>query len=100
MPSNKYKIKAKIWLYPGVASWYLVSLPKTISKEITELFGFMKRGWGSLRVKVKLNNTNWETSIFPNKKTQTYFLPIKKDIRKKENLKNNDMITFFLEIEV
>jgi len=35
---SKYKIKEKVWLYPGEAgSWYFITLDKKVSKEIKVL---------------------------------------------------------------
>lgn len=96
--SSQYKITAKVWLYPGMAAWHFVTLPAKQSKEITDLFGGLKKGWGSLPVTVTLGNTSWETSIFPDKKLGAYLLPLKATVRKKEKIKNDDTVTFLLEI--
>ncbi len=95
---NKFKVKSKLWLYPGLAAWYFVSIPKKQSSEIKTRFGDMARGWGSLPVKITIGKTQWQTSIFPDKKEGTYLLPIKAQIRKLENLKVNDAIALDLEI--
>ncbi len=100
MVSNKYKIKAKVWLYKRTTKWYLVSIPKKESEEIKERFEFLKRGWGSLKVAVSIGNTKWSTSIFPDKKLGVYVLPLKTEVRKKEKIKNNDIIIFSMEILV
>jgi hypothetical protein len=28
MSANLYKIKSEVWLYPGMAGWHLMSVPK------------------------------------------------------------------------
>lgn len=100
MPKNKFKMRLKVWLYPGMVGWHFVTLPKKQSAEIEILFGAMKRGWGSLPVNVTIGKTRWKTSIFPDKKSGTYLLPIKSDVRKKEKIVQGDMISFWLEIKI
>jgi hypothetical protein len=39
-----------------------------------------------LRVKVTIGATEWQTSIFPDKKRATYVLPVKQAVRKAEGV--------------
>ena len=100
MPRNKFTLHASVWVYTGMAAWRFLTIPKKESKEITERFGAKKQGWGSLPVRVTIGKTKWTTSIFPDKKTETYLLPLKRDIRKKENITDEDTISFSIEIRV
>jgi hypothetical protein len=95
---KEYKLKEKVWLYPGRASWYFLTVPTSIAKDIDFFFSMYKRGWGSLPVKVTVGETQWRTSIFPDKKTESYLLPLKAEIRKKEQINKNDLISFVMEI--
>lgn len=96
---NTFKFKSEIWLYPGDAgNWHFVSIPKKESETIKKNFDARTRGWGSLRVGATIGKTAWETSIFPDKKSGTYLLPVKAAIRKKEGLFAGDMIALKLEI--
>lgn len=97
---NEFQFKAEVWEYPGKAAWHFITVPKKNSKEITELFGEAKRGWGSLPVKVSIGKSNWKTSIFPDKKTCTYLLPIKLEVRKKESIVAGDTVEIQIEIIV
>ncbi len=93
-------MRAKVWLYHGMAGWHFVTLPKKQSEAIKKTFGAMKRGWGSLPVTVTMGETSWKTSIFPDKKAGAYLLPLKSDVRKKEKVVKGDTIAFLLEIRV
>lgn len=92
-------MKSEVWLYPGMAGWHFVSIPKKQSAEIKGNFHSMKRGWGSLPVTVTVGKTSWKTSIFPDKKTGTYLLPLKAEARKKERIVAGESITFSIQIE-
>jgi hypothetical protein len=93
-----FKIRSEITLYPGVAGWHFLSIPKNQSKEIKEKFSSLKRNWGSLPVEVTIGKTTWKTSIFPDTKVGVYMLPLKAEIRKKENLKQKQTVSFSLKI--
>ncbi len=99
MQFNKYEIDAVVWLYPGMAGWHFITIPQDVSEDITKQFKYLKRGWGSLPVKVTLGKTMWETSIFPDKKLKAYLLPIKAEIRKKEKIQSGDKVSIILEIK-
>ncbi len=92
----KYQFDATIWQYSSPqGGWFFVSLPVEISKEIRDSLKWMEEGWGRLKTLAKINNTEWETAIWFDTKRQTYLLPLKAAVRKKENLKieNNIQIT-------
>ena len=98
--TNKFKMNAQVWLYPGVAAWHFITLPKEQSEKIKAVFGVLARGWGSLPVMVTIGKTTWKTSIFPDKKAGAYLLPLKADVRKKEKIKVRDGVNFSIEIMV
>ena len=100
MKYNQHKFKTNVWLYPGMAGWHFVSIPQDVSENIKNNFGDMKRGWGSLPVMVTVGKTSWKTSIFPDKETKGYLLPLKAEVRKKEGIAADDKIELLLEIRV
>lgn len=95
-----YTLTGKIWIYPAAhAAWHFVSLPKKEAAKIKERFSRNARGWGSLPVSVTLGKTTWETSLFPEKKTGTYILPLKKKVRQAEDVFEGETITFHITIK-
>lgn len=98
--NSRFVFDAKIWIYPGMAAWHFISLPKKDAAKIKVDFATKKRGWGSLPVKVRIGKSSWKTSIFPDTKAETYLLPLKVEIRKKENLGARDDVSVTLEILV
>lgn len=82
-----YTFTATVWKYPGQAgNWYFVSLPKKEAQKIKAAYIGKRKGWGSIRVLAQVGETEWATSIFPDKKMDTYLLPIKASIRKKQGI--------------
>ena len=84
--SKRHKFKAAVWLYPGKAAWYFVTLPKVLSGRIKLLTFDRKSAWGSVKVEATIGKTSWKTSLFPDSKAGAYVLPIKAEVRKRENI--------------
>jgi hypothetical protein len=94
-----YKLRSRVWLYPGsAAAWHFISLPAKESAAIKKQFGAVARGWGSLPVEATIGTTRWQTSIFPDKKSGTYLLPLKALVRQKEGIRDKDKVTFSIKI--
>ncbi len=95
MPVKRnYKFKTKLWLYPGDTAWHFLTIPKKESAIIKESFKAVTRGWGSLPVEVTIHKTTWKTSIFPDKRSGTYLLPVKAAVRRAEDLYLDDVVTY------
>ena len=98
MNGPKFSFTAKVWQYPGHAAWHFVTLPTDIAADIRELVGTSPRGFGSIRVKVLVGKTSWKTSIFPDAKSKSYFLPIKKEVRTAENIIDENSVKLTIEL--
>lgn len=99
MKKSVYKIRGKVWIYPGEVRWHFVSVNKKNSQKIKEKYGKLHRGFGSLPVLVTIGKTSWKTSIFPDKISGTYLLPLKVKVREKEEIIVGDTISFLIKIE-
>jgi hypothetical protein len=99
MTSVSFTIKAKVWIYPGKSGWHFVTIQSSVGDEIKKYESWPRRGFGSIEVIVKIKDTSWKTSIFPIKEGE-YLLPIKKEIRKKENINSDDIIKVTLELKI
>jgi hypothetical protein len=93
-----YTVKATVWLYPGDAAWHFVNVDKKVSEKIRKAIGRNTRGFGSVPVSVTIGKTTWQTSVFPDKQSGTYLLPLKKHVRMKEEIAAGDAIRFTLRI--
>ncbi len=67
-------------------TWYLAYLPKNIAQEIRFFAPAKGRGWGAIPVDVRVGTSSWKASLFPDKKSGSYLMLVKADIRKKEAL--------------
>jgi hypothetical protein len=80
---------SKLWRYTaGKGSWYFLTLPRDDTDFIRWIEDKTVVGFGSVRVRIQIGSSEWETLLFPTK-DKDYLLPIKADVRKKENLHEN-----------
>lgn len=93
-----YTFDAELWLYDGDAAWHFVTLPPDISDDIEARTIGLRRGFGSVRVRVTVGNVTWSTSVFPDKRRAAFILPIKKDVRSKEDLQAGDRLEVALQL--
>ena len=91
---------AEVWLWDArrMDTWTFVSLPADESERIRDAAGGVRRGFGSLRVRVRVGTTTWTTSIFPGGDRDAYVLPLKKAVRKAQNLDVGDTAHVALEV--
>src|SRR5215471_8596632 len=90
--TEPFEFTAPLWRYPGEGGWHFVSLPPEIGDDITDVTAGIRAGFGSVRVAVTVGTTSWQTSIFPDSKTGTYLLPVKKAVRDAEKLQTGDSV--------
>jgi hypothetical protein len=88
-----YQFTARLWRHSSPGGWYFLSLPQKISKEIRKNLQWMEEGWGRLKATAKIGRSEWETAIWFDTKRNTYLLPVKAEIRKKEKLKTKQEVT-------
>lgn len=91
----KYEFTAEPWQYSASGGWYFISVPENVSMEIRENLKWQEEGWGRLKITAEIGSSHWKTSIWFDTKRNMYLLPLKADIRKKENVeigKNIDVI--------
>lgn len=105
--SKKFKFKSKVtvWAPNGYkkgdnsGAWRFARVPENISVKIKELQkGRLRRGWGAVYANAKIKKTQWQTSIFPDRYSGTYLLPLKKEVRYEENLYDGIDINVSIEI--
>ena len=91
----KFEFSAKVFNYSSAADmvgWTIVLLPKELSMEIRDNFKREEQGWGRMRITAKTGNSEWQTAIWFDTKHDTYLLPIKAAIRKKENIAPDQVV--------
>ncbi len=94
----EFKVRAKVWIYPGAGGWHFANLSAKQSFEIRLRFGDEARGFGSLPISVKIGKTEWRTSIFPDRRSKSYLFAIKADVRRRERINAGDTVAAVVRI--
>ena len=95
------KVKNKLWIYPGDAAWHFVYVDGKVAEAIKKRVGEGKRprrGFGAVKVEVNLGESVWQTSLFPDKRSGAYLLPVKASVRRAEGLQDGDTLKFTLRL--
>ena len=91
------------WTTPSApAAWHFVTIDGPAGDELsaTALLRRLEgasRGFGSLKVAVRIGGSRFKTSVFPSKETG-WLLPVKASVRKAEGLADGDMVELELEL--
>lgn len=95
--SETVDFSAELFVW-GEGSWYFVRLPPDAADEVRFLHTAPPRGFGSVRVEVRIGATTWRTSVFPEKATGAFVLPVKKPVRRAEEIDDGDRVDVSLTV--
>ncbi len=90
---------AELFRWTGEGAWYFVRVPQDLSDAIRDELTGPPAGFGSVRVDVRVGETRWATSVFPEGKGGTYVLPVKKAVRSAEGIDDGDDVTVEIALE-
>jgi len=95
-----FEFESELWVWQARRDdgWTFVSLPEDASAEIREIAAGPRRGFGAVRVRVRIGATTWRTSVFPDSTRGVYVLPIKAAVRKAESLGPGDVALVTVEL--
>lgn len=85
------------WAAREDSAWYFTAVPEELSADIREI-PRPYRGFGAVRVRARIGDSEWTTSIFPSSGTGSYVLPLKKTVRDAEQLVDGGPVTVRLEV--
>ena len=76
---------------PG--SWSFVTLPLDVADDVRDSLVVPPRGFGSVKVDVEVGESRWSTSVFPDKDSGSYVLPVKQAVRRAAGIEEGDLVT-------
>jgi hypothetical protein len=97
-PKATYRVRGKVWLYQGFGGWHFVNLSAKHTSAVRTLFRIDARPFGSIPAEVTIGKTKWRTSLFPDKKSDSYIFAIKADVRRKEQIAAGDTVVAMVQI--
>jgi hypothetical protein len=96
-PDVSFTFEAELWLYSGNAAWHFITLPEETGGA-ARFFAGRKSGFGSIPVMATIGGTRWKTSIFPDRKSGSYLLPVKAEVRRREAISAGESVAVHLTI--
>lgn len=92
-----YSFTTTLWIWDARKSdsWTFATVPPEHSDDLSARSG-PRAGFGSLPVEVTIGGSTWRTSVFPDKDSGCFVLPIKAAVRKAESVSAGDEVTITL----
>ena len=90
--------EAELWQHHGEGGWHFVTVPLAVAKEVRERAP-EGSGFGSRRVTASLRASTWSTSIFPDRRSGSFLLPVKREVRRANAVRAGDVVTVTLRVD-
>src|SRR5919205_554944 len=90
--SETWDFTAPLWRWSAkqesadAGAWSFVTLPVEVAEDLRDSLLAPPRGFGSVRVEVEVGQSRWSTSVFPDKESGSYVLPVKQAVRRANDL--------------
>ena len=94
--TSDLRFTAPLWMHQGEGGWHFVTLPLGAADELRDSVPPRGPGFGAIRVSVSVGETTWSTSVFPDKATGSFVLPVKKAVRVANRLEAGDEVHVLL----
>lgn len=94
-----WTFEAELFRWQGNAPWFFVRLPVEVAEDLRDSLTAPPGGFGSVRVQVRVGESRWATSVFPDKESGSYLLPVKKAVRTAEDIDDGDSVAVELALE-
>lgn len=88
----------EIWYWRGPSPFHFVTVAEPQAELIAAASELITYGWGMIPVTASVGASEWTTSLWP--KDGGYIVPIKADIRRREELEVGDVVTVSLVVGV
>lgn len=99
---STHRFTAELWVWDArrTDSWVFVTLPEETSAAVSDEADARapRNGFGSVRVSVRVGASQWRTSVFPDSASGCFVLPVKKAVRKAEDVEPGDEVSVILEV--
>jgi len=96
-----FETTATLWLWrsgKSGTSWHFLTIDGQIAAEIRYAALGRTGGFGSIKVEARIGGTVWRTSIFPQRGSGGFILPVKAAVRKAETIGEGDLVTVKLRL--
>jgi hypothetical protein len=96
--TTQFRFTSSVWAHDGVGGWHFLTLPAAVMEELRDEAPPAGPGFGSIRVTVTLGCSTWDTSVFPDKASGSFVLPVRKEVRRANQLFAGDAVDAALRV--
>jgi hypothetical protein len=93
---SDHHFTAELWRWDARQqdTWTFVTLPPEVSASVEDEADAQgpRAGFGSVRVEVRIGRTTWRTSLFPDKASGCFVLPVKRAVREANGVDEGDLV--------
>jgi len=98
----EHAFEATLWLWDARRqdNWTFVTVPPPITEALEDEADALgpRGGFGSVPVTARLGTSQWSTSVFPDKASGCFVLPVKRAIRQANQVHPGDTVTVHLRL--
>ena len=87
---------AELFEWRGPSPYFWLALSPEACDYVRAEAAMATYGWGAIPVRVRIGDTEWETSLLP--RDGGYALPVKDDVRRRERLGEGDRVEVAMSI--
>lgn len=90
--TTSYSFRGELWHYPEESGWHFITLPPDLAEQLRDDSTPFRKAFGSVKVSASIAGHSWSTSVFPDSRSKSYLLPVKKGIRTAAGIRAGDEI--------
>ena len=94
----EFRFSSEVSRWSGDSAWHFATVPRAVSEMIREETDGRRGGFGSVKVAARIGETEFSTSVFPDSKSQCFVLPVKKAVRRAEEIEDGDPVEITLRL--
>ena len=94
----RLEFSGALWQWRGPAPHYYVTVPEEHCAALRRVAGLMSYGWGMMPVQVRVDDTQWSTSLFP--KDGRSRVPITARVQQTAQLAEGDTVSLQRDVRV
>ncbi len=94
----EHTIRVQVWRSASAAGWHFVTLPEDVADEVRARIAGSPSPFGMARVEATIGATTWSTSLFADTRRGSFLLPIKADVRRREDIEDGDTVDVTLRL--
>ncbi|MGB8407966.1 MAG: DUF1905 domain-containing protein [Mycobacterium sp.] len=93
-----WEFEAEVFQWRGPAPYFFVATPEDVDAFLHDHLGELTYGWGVIPARVRVGDTEVQTSLMP--KTGTYLVPLKVALRRAADIDDGDVVRVRLSVTV